>query len=1026
MVSFLRVYPGSPNLQLPTMLWKGLSLAILLLLISASSCYADNSDAGCGYESCNAEKPGMINVHLVPHTHDDVGWLMTVDQYYYKYVQWILDGVIPELVADPSKRFIYVEIAFFSRWFRQQDKATQQVVKKLVNEGRLEFILGGWSMNDEAATHYSAIIDNHKLGFEFLRENFGKCGRTKIGWQIDPFGHSREQASLFAQFGFDGLFFGRLDYQDKDKRQKTKTMEHVWRGSPKNLGAKANLFTGVLPNGYNPPNGFCFDYTCLAYNPSQTEIMDDPRLHDYNVELMVDGLIKAMKDQSRSYATNHLIATMGSDFNYVQAHMFFAEMDKLIKYVNARQAVGSKINLLYSTPSCYLKQLNNDNRTWTTKDDDFFPYADRAHGFWSGYFTSRPTQKHYTRVVNSFFQSTKQMYCLAKLNGLNKSKEQLNILASALGTAQHHDAITGTEKQAVVFDYEERLANGVNQVQNVVQDVYNKLMPKGGAAAPEQLFCTQLNISLCSVTANLTNLQVTLYNPLAREAKYYVRLPVSGTKYTVYQSDGKTTVQNDVLPISPGTAQIPLPTNRTAHFEVVFLASVPALGFSTYFVRRQSTSNVLRFQREYYRTQVSTDNSIKGKYVRLDFSASGEVSSMTNLKTGLKVPLSQNFFYYEGMTGNNTKGEFQASGAYIFRPQKNEPTKLSLKFFAGIQRGVLVQEAYQQVTNWVSQVYRIYEDKPYVEVEWTVGPVPVADHIGKEVITRYHLDGFENKKTFYTDANGREILERVLNYRPTWQLKQTEPVAGNYYPVNSFISIKDTKKNVQFTVLVDRAQGGTSLNEGDVELMLHRRLLVDDGKGVGEALDERDIDGKGLVTRGTHYLLLDSIENSSRLYRPTAQDIFLTPAISFSTAEVSPVQYVTKFKTQWSALKSSLPANIHLLTLEQFYQSGPLPTASGEVPYLVRFEHFYEVGEDKEYSKPVSFDLKNVFSPFVISEIQELSLGGNIPIDEVKRLQWRTSNTSDSKSEQPTKHLTGTTLTLSPMEIVTLQVNVRV
>jgi lysosomal alpha-mannosidase len=68
-----------------------------------------------------------------------------------------------------------------------------------VRKGRLEFISGGWCMHDEATTHYNSMIDQHSFGAEFLLKEFGECARTKIGWQIDPFGHSREVASLFAQ-----------------------------------------------------------------------------------------------------------------------------------------------------------------------------------------------------------------------------------------------------------------------------------------------------------------------------------------------------------------------------------------------------------------------------------------------------------------------------------------------------------------------------------------------------------------------------------------------------------------------------------------------------------------------------------------------------------------------------------------------------------------------------------------------------------------------------------------------------------
>ncbi|KAG2506589.1 hypothetical protein JM18_009418 [Phytophthora kernoviae] len=170
------------------------------------------------YNTTGRIDPNKLNVHLIAHSHDDPGWLMGVDQYYMEKVQYILDTAVEELVRNPDRQFMFVEQSFFQRWWHQQGSEVRGIVKQLVKEGRLDLTVnGGWCMHDEATPHYIAMVDQTAYGHQLLMDEFGISPR--IGWQIDPFGHSATQGSLLSQgVGFDALYFARIDYQDYGQR----------------------------------------------------------------------------------------------------------------------------------------------------------------------------------------------------------------------------------------------------------------------------------------------------------------------------------------------------------------------------------------------------------------------------------------------------------------------------------------------------------------------------------------------------------------------------------------------------------------------------------------------------------------------------------------------------------------------------------------------------------------------------------------------------------------------------------------
>lgn len=115
-----------------------------------------------------------------------------------------------------------------------------------------------------------------------INETLGTCARPKIGWQIDPFGHSNEMATIFSQLGYDALIFSRLDYRDRARRLDQGEMELMWQGSS-TLGDNSNIFTSIMYDSYSTPQEFCYDVLCDKTEP----INDDPESPGYNLDKKV-------------------------------------------------------------------------------------------------------------------------------------------------------------------------------------------------------------------------------------------------------------------------------------------------------------------------------------------------------------------------------------------------------------------------------------------------------------------------------------------------------------------------------------------------------------------------------------------------------------------------------------------------------------------------------------------------------------------------------------------------------------------
>uniref|UniRef100_A0AAX7T9D2 mannosyl-oligosaccharide 1,3-1,6-alpha-mannosidase n=1 Tax=Astatotilapia calliptera TaxID=8154 RepID=A0AAX7T9D2_ASTCA len=424
-----------------------------------------------------SEQP--LELFLIPHSHNDPGWIKTFDAYYHDQTRHILDNMVVKLSEDNRRKLIWAEISYFSKWWNDIDDQKRAAVKRLVEAGQLELVTGGWVMPDEANSHYFAMLDQLMEGHQWLQKHLGVKPRS--GWAIDPFGHSPSMAYLLKGAGLHNMLIQRVHYSIKKHFAQQQTLEFLWRQSW-DSSSRSDITCHMMPFysydvphtcGPNPAVCCQFDFQRLPGRRTFCPWKIPPKpITDQNVHERALLLLDQYRQKSRLFRSSVLLVPLGDDFRYVESSEWdvqFNNYQKLFDYFNQHPELHIKAR--FGTLSDYFQALHrrlSTTRTTLPKlRGDFFSYADRDDHYWTGYFTSRPFYKRLDRKLEATLRATEILFSLTlaemrrshsdgRLAENFPAREYFQWLTTGrrnLALFQHHDAVAGTEREHVVVDY---------------------------------------------------------------------------------------------------------------------------------------------------------------------------------------------------------------------------------------------------------------------------------------------------------------------------------------------------------------------------------------------------------------------------------------------------------------------------------------------------------------------------------------------------------------------------------------------
>lgn len=812
-----------------------------------------------------------LNIHIIPHTHLDPGWLRTPEEYYSReQVYNIFNTAFRSLYNDKQKRktFVINETYYFKIWYNKLSEEDKIKFKELIKEKRIEFVLGGYVANDEATPSYHDIADQIRVGNQFLLEEFNVVPKT--AWFIDSFGHSAGNAYMMSRLNYDNLLLGRMHVDYLELIKNRKIVEFQW--VPFNLNK--NIFTHIMPLHYGYPM-----QDLKSYNSHFRS----------NFKRILREFLTKLNEIHRGVHHNNLIFLFGDDFEFKNDNLF-ANLDYLVDMFQnpdekdiQRQAqsifgVNEKVNFIYSTPERYFKaakeELKKKNVELLKYTLDFYPL--KTNCFWTGYFSSRPFLKGYIRKASNVFYAMSKYYSINKLLDGNSNDykdviNKLNNLREGVGLSQHHDAITGTSTRAVSRYYHNNHRNHINDMEQLLKvSIEKDFKIKIGNICYNNYIVDQKECSsefLISSSDN-NNIKIGLLNPnsFLNSNKVLIEIEFKDSS-DYYEIEG---IKSDYFCINELNMKKPSDFRYKNRCFLNFFYEFK-IGEQISYVNLKLKKNI---PNKYYKLSEIIDQShielIKDKtrikslifnpnefYFKLEYYSEQKLKKL-------------DFTYYDGMYYVNL-GKCP-DGAYQFAPYNKYPEKISVDYensFYMIGNIGITFVTRNKGTSYT--FFHIFYNPFFAKVQHFFDSLKESYFLNRfsfghafTIKTNINNMKGDNNPIFYTDANGLEMMQRKID-RFALVEKIDVSSGGNFYPVTNAISIKDENEengNI-ITMFNDRPQAGSGILPGALSLITQRMSYGSDGKGLVENLYEVE-SMENYDLRTTHFIMFGLNINNDR------------------------------------------------------------------------------------------------------------------------------------------------------------------